>query len=345
MKTEHSKARIHDIAVAAGVSESTVDRVLNDRGGVSDAKRMRVIEAARHIGTKRVLPPPTKGTLHFDVLLTQDHTEHYRRIERALREYGGMLAPRVAIHRSAWTDRNAAQMHDFIRRPGHRRHGLIVVIAQDTPEVSAALEDAIASGVPTVLLSSLEVADQHVYAGIDNYAAGRTAAVLMGPRLQQQGQIAVLTGGLVYHAHRRRVDGFMDMMRERWPDQGIVGPLEIHDRVDLAHDAMRVVLETTPDLVGIYNTCAASEGIRSALSSGGGPHLPVTWIGHEATREHEDMVRSGLLSMVIDQDADAQVHMALQELLLANGDIAPTGRHPQRFHIITSENWPDAVPV
>lgn len=334
------KIRFHDIAEAAGVSLSTVDRVLNERGGVSDAKRQRVIEAARAMGTKRHLPPPTKGTLHFDVLLTQDHTEHYGRVERALQQYGSLLAPRVAIHRSVWTERTQPQMLDFIRKPGHRRHGLLVVIAQDTPEFTAALSEAIARGTPTALLSSVAFAAQHVYAGIDNHAAGRTAAILMGPRLTHPGRVGVLSGSLTYLAHRQRVAGFMEVMRERWPHIEVAGPIEIHDRVDLAHAATRSLLNQPTQLVGLYGTCAASKGIRSALASRGAPKHPLTWIGHEATAEHEHMVRSGLLSMVIDQDTDAQVQSALQELLYANGDIAPPVRQAQRFHIITSENWP-----
>jgi LacI family transcriptional regulator len=337
---DRNKTRFHDIAAAAGVSLSTVDRVLNERGGVSDAKRLKVIEAAKTIGTKRHLPPPTSGTLHFDVLLTQDHTEHYQRLERALNEYGSLLAPRVAIHRSVWTDRTQHQMLDFVRKPGHRRHGLLVVIAQDTPDVTAALSDAIAASTPTVLLSGLEVASQHVYAGIDNHAAGRTAAILMGPRLKKVGRIALLAGSLTYLAHRQRVAGFTEVMRERWPEHTIVGPIEIHDRVDLARSAMQKVLADADELVGIYNTCAASEGIHSALVSRGKLAHALTWIGHEATSEHETMVRTGMLSMVIDQDARAQVQAALQELLFANGDIDAHVRQDQRFHIVTSENWP-----
>lgn len=340
MKTARQSTRIDDIARTAGVSVSTVDRVLNDRGGVSDGKRRRVIEAARTIGAKRTLPPPTQGTLHFDVLLTQDHTAHYRRVERALREYGDILSPRVAIHRSVWTEQKSGQMLDFIRKPGHRRHGLIVVIAQDTPDITAAISDVIKSGIPTVLLSGLPVSSGHIYAGIDNFGAGRTAATLMGPRLPAVGTVAIFAGTLTYLAHRQRVAGFTEVMQARWPHLQLLGPIEIHDRVDAAHKAMTRVLKSTPNLVGIYNTCAASEGLYSALCSGGRLGSPLTWIGHEATDEHKAIARKGMLSMVIDQDADAQVQMALQALLFANGDIATPARHPQRFHIITDENWP-----
>jgi LacI family transcriptional regulator len=335
------RSRLNEIAAAAGVSLSTVDRVLNERGGVSDAKRKKVIEAARAMGSRRHLPPPTKGTLHFDVLLTQDHTEHYGRVERALRQYGALLAPRVAVHRSVWLERDHQKMLAFIRKPGHRRHGLLVVIAQDAPDITSALSEATAAGVPTVLLSSIAASDRYVYVGIDNHAAGRTAAVLMGPRLSRPGRVALLSGSLTYLAHRERVAGFLEVMRERWPQFEIVGPLEIHDRVDLAQSTMRGVMDAPGDLVGVYGTCAASEGIRAALATRSSQAPSVTWIGHEATAEHEALVRSGMLSMVIDQDADAQVQAALQELLFANGDISMPPRRDQRFHIVTGENWPN----
>ncbi len=43
-------ATIHDVARKAGVSASTVSRVLNDRPGISDETRARVLQAARELG-------------------------------------------------------------------------------------------------------------------------------------------------------------------------------------------------------------------------------------------------------------------------------------------------------
>lgn len=45
-----------------------MDRVLNERGSASDAKRRLVLEAARQVGVKRILPAASHGVLRFDVI-------------------------------------------------------------------------------------------------------------------------------------------------------------------------------------------------------------------------------------------------------------------------------------
>ena len=48
-----SRPTIHDVACLAGVSLSTIDRVLNGRRGVRQATQARVVEAMRELGFQR----------------------------------------------------------------------------------------------------------------------------------------------------------------------------------------------------------------------------------------------------------------------------------------------------
>ncbi|MBV8578173.1 MAG: LacI family DNA-binding transcriptional regulator, partial [Acetobacteraceae bacterium] len=50
---------------------ATVDRVLNERGNVSPTTARRVIEAARQLDLKRVLPRPYMRRVRIEVLLAQ----------------------------------------------------------------------------------------------------------------------------------------------------------------------------------------------------------------------------------------------------------------------------------
>ena len=50
--TEDKRITIKDIAQLAGVSKGTVDRVIHNRGEVSEASRQKVLEVAQRIGYK-----------------------------------------------------------------------------------------------------------------------------------------------------------------------------------------------------------------------------------------------------------------------------------------------------
>ena len=56
------KATIPNIAESAGLSTATVDRVLNNRAGVTAANRQRVMEAAKQLGNAYL--PGAQSALH-----------------------------------------------------------------------------------------------------------------------------------------------------------------------------------------------------------------------------------------------------------------------------------------
>ena len=70
------KARLEDIAKHAGVGLATVDRVLNERGGVSERTTARVLDSARELGTKRVLPTGNRRQLSIEAVFARNATAY-----------------------------------------------------------------------------------------------------------------------------------------------------------------------------------------------------------------------------------------------------------------------------
>src|SRR5206468_12301483 len=89
--------------------------------------------------------------------------------------------------------------------------------------------------------------------------------------------------------------------------------------------------------VRIYNTGAASAGVRRALASAG---VRPVWIAHEATQEHAADMKEQFLTLVIDQDAEAQALACLQNLLAVNDDPHNLLITQPRFQLVTLENLP-----
>lgn len=338
-----SKPNFQQIAELAGVSPSTVDRVLNDRGGVSEARRKKVLEAARKLGTGRVLPSPVRGSMHFDIIRTKAENEFSRRMEQALQRVGSMLGKSIVLHRSVWASEDQAPLVKFMTRPRHRRHGLIMV-AGDTPEVRGALELAVGNGMPAVLMvNNLPGLGQHVpYVGVDNRAAGATGALLMGRFLRRAGRVLMLTGSSSFQPYRERSEGFAQVMRRDFPHLELIGPVDMRDEDALAEAAVRSYLRGGTPLVGIYGNGQGTTGVDHALGRLAPEGLPV-WITHESTPQHDALLRAGRIAALIDQDPEAQALHGMQYLLYANHDgPAPTVART-RFHIITAENALSAV--
>lgn len=65
-----SRSGLQNVAASAGVGIATVDRVLNDRGGVSPDTARRVLLAARQLGLRRALPVSHHKGIWIAILLT-----------------------------------------------------------------------------------------------------------------------------------------------------------------------------------------------------------------------------------------------------------------------------------
>ncbi|WAH61017.1 LacI family DNA-binding transcriptional regulator [Pseudomonas silvicola] len=339
MNIADRRAGLCQVAELAGVSLSTVDRVLNERGSVSDAKRRKVLQAARTLGLRRLLPSPTHGLLRFDLLMVNSPTDHYRRLANGFEQQAQLLRSRLVLQRHTWDEKDPDQLLELINQPRTARQGLLVV-AHDTPTVRLALKEQMALGVPVVLLTSnLSDLAGATYIGIDNYVAGRSAGRLLSRWAHVDGgKVLLITNSLLYVAHQQRVSGFMDALQQYAPGLDIVGPIQCHDDPTLASHAVQDAITENQKLAAIYDTGSSSAGIRLALVNN---NIRPVWIGHEATNEHAQLLREGLLSLVLDQDPEGQAKAAIQHLLYRNGDLEELPQGAPQLRIVIDETLPD----
>lgn len=330
-------ARFVEIAELAGVSTTTVDRVLNERGSVSANARERVVAAAKQLAVPRLLPHTQHGLVHIDVLLPDNDTPFFLRLREALQRSMQMLDRRVVVHRTLLSSADEAHLPQTLGQARHRRAALIVTV-QDTPQMRAALSVAIARGeAVATMVTDIGGIDRLHYAGIDNLRAGRTAGYFIG-RLAKPGRVLLVPGRLDYRAHVDRIDGCRAQLAEHFGHLVCeVSPNESLDQDDRCYRAVHAVLKRG-DLCAIYNTGYGSAGIEAALRQAGRAGQ-VVWIGHEMLDAHRRYIDAGIMDIAIDQDPDGQVISALQHVLHACGvvDAAPANE-PVEFRVFCSAN-------
>ncbi|MEO8488642.1 LacI family DNA-binding transcriptional regulator [Pseudomonas sp.] len=323
------------VAELAGVSLSTVDRVLNDRGQVSDLKRRKVLTVARAMGIRPGLPTPYTGPMLVDVLLSDSASDHFKRLEAAFERQAQRLGAQLTLRLQRWAESTPQQLLDALQKPRSRRHGMIV-IAPDTPAIHQALNAIVQGGTPTVLLTSnLPDVQGAVYVGIDNHAAGRSAGRLMSQWVgRQPGVVLLVVNSLAFFAHQERAKGFIDVMAQHAPGIRIVGPIECFDDDELTGAAVAQCLAEQP-LAGLYDAGSGSLGIQAALTHA--DPKPV-WIGHEASALHAALLRQGAMSLVLDQDPEGQVQASIDYLMHQHGMIDSPPQLPLAMKIVIDES-------
>ncbi|MDL2405436.1 LacI family DNA-binding transcriptional regulator [Rhizobium calliandrae] len=337
---------VYDIAAAAGVSLATVDRVLNQRPGVRLVTREKVEAAIRDIGYVRDVAAANlaKGRVYPLVFILPTGDNSFM--------HGLYAEVRQAMTRSAFerTEISIVEVPAFdtaaLVAALDALHGTdlagAALVAIDAPDVRAAVDRLVAARLPVVtLVSDLTGSTRHHYAGVDNIAAGRTAARLLGRFLGgRNGDVTVLAGSMLVRDHRERLEGFASVMAAEFPQLRLLPVLEGRDDPEIANALVSEALSGSNSIIGIYSLGAGNRGlIRALKATGHGRGLTV--VVHELTEHTRAALQDGTIDAVLNQDAGHEVRSAIRVMkATADGQDVIAGQERIRLDIFLKDNLP-----
>lgn len=193
----NKRPSLRDIAALTDVSVSTVSLVLNDRPGISDQTRSRVLEAATRLGYEITLPNSNHQATNAIALMIEQGSIHalldifYGDVIRGFQTEAQRLGYQVLLH---MYDRHTGGVEAVQSDLLERVQGLIIANDGDiTPQMVVQLEEA---ETPIVLIETH--VEGHRLPSIlgDNFTAGYTVMhhlLSLGHR-----EIAVLRGPAKY---------------------------------------------------------------------------------------------------------------------------------------------------
>lgn len=339
------RARATDVARAAGVSTATVDRVLNRRPGVRDVTVQRVLEAAARLA---YLPEDgpfaalAAKPLRLTFLLPAGTNRYLRMLGETVGYMEDQLAP-LNVRCRAYTIEgfDPRVLAERLLHHGRRSDG-VALMPLEHPLVREAVHTLAEEGVPVVtLVSDLSNSRRAGYVGLDNRAAGRTAALLLGRFIgARAATVGLIAGSRSYRGHEEREMGFLSLVEEMFPQLQVAGLREGQDDAATNERQTLALLEQHPQLAGIYNIGGASDGVARALKLAG-REQKVVFIGHGLTPDTRALLIDGTLDAVITQSPQSVVGNAVRIFAnLRDGRDALAGVETLRLSIVLRENLP-----
>jgi len=337
------RATVHDVARAAGVSLATVDRVLNSRPGVRPATTERVEAAIAAIGFQRDLSASLLARardLALTFIIPDSSNEFMASLADAVdRRASPAQTDRLQIQTLRIPALDAGALVQCLDGLDPRQVDCAIIVASEEPEVFAAVDRAAKRGtVVMTLVSDLPGTLRRHFIGIDNAAAGRTAASLMGRFLPGGGKVAVIAGSLHLRDHSDRLEGFRAVLQNEFPALELAGPIEGHDERSETQAIVADLLAQHPDLAGLYNLGAGNAGLVAALEASGRAG-GIRVIAHELSEPTHRGLRSGALDVVLDQNPDGEIREAIAAArALALGGISTPTSAPIEIGIFLRDN-------
>ncbi len=304
---------IKEIALLAGVSRGTVDRVLNNRGSVDPKKAKKVLEIARALEYTPNLAGKTlaakKKQLKFGYILfgSTSSNPFFEDVVRAIKNRADEMAGiGVTVEiRFVTIDKPELQAACIDELVAEGIDGLAITPINH-PLVAEKLKALADSGFP-VITANTDIPDcgRLAYVGSDYYKSGETAAGLMNLITCGKANIGIIIGSPLVLCHSERLAGFTHYVEKAFAGLKVLAKAVNNDDDIDSYRVTRDMLDNNPEIDSLFLAAAGVLGACRAVKDLGlaGKLAIVCFDVVPSTR---DLILEGVISAAIGQQPARQ---------------------------------------
>ena len=312
------RATTKDLAQAAGVSRATVDRVLNGREGVRKKTVDKVNAAIAELGFVRNIAAANLAksrTYRFLFVLPQSGDQFLDEILRHIHEAETVFSADMVFTDVHHIDENDPhQIAAFLGSLSPETIDGVAIMAPATPQVRDAILRLQQRGMHTLPFISNQTLNSNHWVGIDNGAAGATAATLIGRFLPQRpGKLVVIADSIQSRDSLERRSGFDAVINASFPHLETLPSLETYGSEDRTKRIISTSFHHQNGIVGVYIISSEARVPLSVIRQTAVPQSVVI-VAHERTPSTVEALIDGTLDAVITQDPGHLVRSAIRKL-------------------------------
>jgi LacI family transcriptional regulator len=266
-------ATLRDIAESLGVSIGTVDRALNDRGGVNPMTKARVLQMASTLGYRPNLAArflSSRRRLRVSVNMPSEIALFWDEVRGGIQEEARQLSSSgMDIQYCTYPRFGTGEEEAFERALQAEVDGIILATARPK-DLRPFFRRASRQRIPVVsVVTDAPGTEQLAVVSIDSPVSGSLAGELLSRLVGGSGQVGIITGDLGISEHSQKYESFQGAVLNLFPSMQVAPPVENHDDPVEAYESCRRLVEESPNLVGLYVSTANSSPVLRALSDAG----------------------------------------------------------------------------
>ena len=312
-------ATIRSIAEAAQVSRGTVDKVLNNRPGVSQEVREKIQKIAAEMGYKPNLAGKAlafqKKDVRVGIIVPSAADEFFMQVFEGVRQGIAEFTSFGIQFEVEETIRNTPEQQlDAIRRMREKTISGLVINPFDDDRIRAALLELKDENIPIITFNSdLSGIGRVCYVGQDSKRSGRVAGLLMHKLLPLGGTVVCITGTKVFKSLGERLQGFRNYLKTEAPKIVVGAVLNNDNKYDLAYQLTRDYLQSGKPADGFFITGSGVDGMVRAVQQYGKPKTHI--ICYDMLPSTKQMMQQGLIDFSILQEPFQQGYLPIKLLV------------------------------
>ncbi len=339
------KATIRDVARQAGLSVSTVNRVLHEPDKVRDDTIKAVLEAAEIAGFYGIAS--IKGNLRashpkirLGILLLQRNRALYKNLSQALEFAAKSVRDHDVMIQIEYLDELTPQnvSSGLVRLA--ETSDVLGVVAPEHPIVAGTIEQLAERGIKTFALISQLTARCNVgYVGLDAWKVGRTSGWAFDNFCKMPGKIGILVGNHRYRCQETNESGFRSYFREHPRGFELLEARSTFETASIAREVTEQLLEEHPDIAGLYVSGGGITGAVAALRDSGRGN-EIFMVSYDLTDVTRAALLDGTINFLIAHPLQTLAHEAVAAMIRAfdGGAEFPPQSISLPFDIYTPEN-------
>lgn len=322
---KNTNIRIIDIAQMAGVSPGTVDRILHNRGKVSEEKREKVEKILKEINYEPNMVArflASKRKYSFAVISPSFSSGDYWQLacngmERATAE---LKKFNISTEYFYFDQHDKNSFFEAVRLFKEKEFDGVLIATLFGPQVIALSKELDKNQLPYIFIDS-NIAGQNdlAYFGGDSVGSGNIAAKLLLSEVGKSANIFIahirFKTNEISVQMKNREQGFMDYLRQNG-FSGKVYQIEIDPNNDIESlNAIEEIVAENSSLTGgivlnsrIYELVNLLEKMKPELRN------RVKLIGHDAIERNVEALKKDQISFILSQRPDLQGYDAIKAL-------------------------------
>lgn len=325
---------IKDIATLAGVSRGTVDRVLNNRGSVSQKTAEKIRKIAKDLDYK---PNPAglvlaahKKNIKLGVILFQDENPFFSEVIEGIQEKADELSAyncQILMKQVPFgAEYQLKALEDFQKQ---EVQGIALTPYNDIT-ISQKMNQLSDEGIVFVTFNTdIPDAKRLCYVGSDFVHCGKTAAGLMhlltngtelqpdldkkeGSHLHPSVYVGIVSGSSKILCHTERIKGFEKRIQEKYPWIQIADIVENNDDEKESYRKTKALIEKNPQINALFFAAGGVSGGCIAAKELNYGSIPI--LAFDSVPSTKSLMEKGIVSATICQQPKVQGYKPLEIL-------------------------------